>query len=549
MKKNYLLGLMSLTFVTLQAQNFDWARKGGLWAYDHGFGIVNDNAGNVYVAGKYEDQANFSGVILPIQGNHDIFLAKYTPNGDLTWITTAGGILGDYATCIAYDGANSIYIGGEIEGNGDVATFQNSSVTLTAVGSNDIMLAKYDLDGNIQWARSAGGIAHEKIIGITADNSGNVYVCGAFREVLPFNGSTSITSQGHNDIFVAKYDANGNFQWVRNAGSTGRDEGKSIKCDAAGNVYVCGMFEGTVDFWGQSYSAPNGYFDMFLAKFDASGNVIWVNNAGGDYDDVGWGVTIDNAGMVYVAGEFNAYAHFGAIAIPTSGSADIFVACYNSAGNISWVKSAGGDLVDKARGIATDGTHLYITGQFGATANFGGISLSAADSSDVFMARLDNSGTFNWATSVGGTADVYEELSYESGDAISADGFGNVYVTGGILNGGIFGGTSVSAFDRTDVFVTRISQQADVGISNTESEGAVFSVFPNPANGIVTISLYEKSEQAQLSVLDVSGRTVQCRTMKTPASATCDLSLFAKGIYFIEVKAGDKSSRKKIILE
>ena len=75
MKKVYLLILLNLLFFSVSAQNFDWAKREGLWAYDYGYGIVNDNAGNVYVAGKYEENANFSGTVLSNAGNHDIYLA------------------------------------------------------------------------------------------------------------------------------------------------------------------------------------------------------------------------------------------------------------------------------------------------------------------------------------------------------------------------------------------------------------------------------------------------------------------------------------------
>ncbi|MFN6037184.1 MAG: SBBP repeat-containing protein, partial [Bacteroidota bacterium] len=113
----------------VRAQQFSWAKKGGLWAYDYGYGVANDSYGNLYVAGKYEMNANFSGVVLPCQGNHDIFLAQYSPSGNLNWIRTAGGYTGDYATCVSVDKNNFVYTAGEIEGTNALIKFQGSPIT------------------------------------------------------------------------------------------------------------------------------------------------------------------------------------------------------------------------------------------------------------------------------------------------------------------------------------------------------------------------------------------------------------------------------------
>ena len=454
MKKKFLTLALSFVFISLMAQSFEWAKREGLWAYDYGYGIANDKSGNVYLAGKYELNANFSGTVLPCQGNHDIYVAKYSPSGALTWIRSAGGVSGDYAHCLACDGSY-VYIAGEIEGSGNVIKFVGSSITLTPQGGNDVFLAKYDLNGNLLWAKRAGGGGDDKALGISYDNAGNIYICGYFNGSATFSGTT-ITGYGGNDIFIAKYDANGNFLWAKKAGSSGRDEALGIKCDAAGNAYVCGMFKGSANFSGQTATAPNGYWNMFLAKYGTDGTLLWLKTAGGNYDDVGWGVTLDDAGNVYVTGEFISTINFGGISLTSSGKADVFVISYNSAGTLLWARKAGGPLIDRARGIGCDGTNIYITGQFGATGSFGSTTLNAVDSSDIFTACLNSSGTFLWANSVGGAADAWEPLGYESGDAICAEASGNVYVTGALLNGGVFGNTTLKKYERTDVFLTKI---------------------------------------------------------------------------------------------
>jgi hypothetical protein len=218
---------------------------------------------------------------------------------------------------------------------------------------------------------------------------------------------------------------------------------------------MCGMYKNGCNFMGQYLSAPNGFTNAYLAKIDPAGNLKWVRTAGGNWDDVGWGLTIDNAGKIFMTGEFNADANFSGQHVYTSGSADVFVACYGSDGTLYWVKKAGGHLVDRARGIGTDGSNIYVTGQFGSYAQFGAYSRTAADSSDIFMACMNNSGTWMWVNSAGGPADAYESLGFESGIGICAQG-SNVFATGAMLNGASFGSTYLSPYTRTDVFVTKM---------------------------------------------------------------------------------------------
>ncbi|MGZ3903597.1 MAG: T9SS type A sorting domain-containing protein [Bacteroidia bacterium] len=552
MKKIYYLISACVLVLDLNSQNFTWAKREGLWAYDYGYGIVNDNAGNVYVAGKYEENANFSGTILPNQGNnnHDIFLAKYDAAGNLTWVQTGGGGLGDYAHAVTCDGSNYVYVAGEIEyySSNNVIVFPGSTITLTPVGSNDAVALKYDLSGNLLWAKSGGGSQDDKGTGIACDNAGNIYMCGYFTGTATFGGTT-ITGAGVQDIFLAKYDANGNFQWVQHAGSSGRDEPKSIKCDAAGNVYVCGFYSNGATFGSQTLNTNSGaYYDAFLAKYSSNGTLLWVKNDGGNYDDVAWSMTMDNSGLIYISGEFNASAFFGSTQLITSGSADVYVACYDANGVVQWAKSAGGSLIDRARGIGCDGTNIYLTGQFGSTANFGSHSLVASDSSDIFVASISNTGNFIGAISVGGVPDSVETLGYESGIAVCAEPTGEVYATGSLLSGGVFGTTNISKYGRTDIFITKISQLSNV---NTYAEhSGTFHAYPNPSNGTVTLVLNKQPEKdAVLTVFDCYGQTIAIKKELISSEISIDLSEQKSGVYFIEMKQQEAVSRKKIVIQ
>ncbi len=541
------MNVFCLLFINAWSQTFDWAKAEGLWAYDYGYGVTTDNSGNVYMTGKYELDSKFGDTTVGCIGNHDIFVTKYNSQGDLEWATTAGGVLGDYGTCITTDN-NFLYVGGEIEGYGVDVYFSNSSIVLECNGYNDIFVAKYDLNGQVIWAKRAGAFQNEKALGSATDGRGNINIAGFFNDSAFFDNHL-ILGEGKNDVFIAKYDNNGNCLWVRNAGSSERDEAKSIKCDAQGNIYITGLFSQSITFGTTTLNSPNGYYDMFLVKYDPNGNVVWAKQAGSDYDEVGWGVEIDNSGKIYVAGEFNANAMFDNISMTTTGEANVFVACYDNGGNIQWVRQAGGDAIDRARAIGCDGNNVYITGQFGVSAVFGENTVYAADSSDIYVAALNNAGDFLWALAVGGQEDSLEDLGYESGCTIAAHSSGAVYAAGALLNGGTFGTHSVEGYDRTDIFLTRISQ-VGLGMPMVMNKYNDVIIYPNPASGIFTVDLKGFSdENVEAAVYNCMGQTIDRRKDISSSLVSFDLSRFEKGIYFVEIRSGDKLLREKIVLQ
>jgi hypothetical protein len=550
-----------ILFVTFglcgNAQDFQWAKGEGLWAYDYGYGVTTDNNGNVYVAGKFEEAAKFSGVTLSCFGNHDAFLARYSPSGTMDWIRTAGGPLGDYAEAIYTDKSNYVYISGEIEGYNTTINFPPGNVSLNCVGDNDAFFAKYDLSGNLIFAKKEGAINSEKALGITSDNVGNIYIAGYFDQSTNFNGQ-SYNSNGGKDIFIAKYDKDGNFQWFRNAGSPGRDEAKFIKCDAQGNPYICGIMSNGCKFGDQTLNTfhNTAYYDAFIAKYNGSGDLLWVKSGGGDVDDIAWSMTMTNEGLIYIGGEFSAYAEFGGKSVMSSGMLDVLIACYDQNGNCVWVNHAGGPLVDRARAIGTDGTYLFITGQFGGTGNFGWFPQSTPeqDSSDVFISCFDKGGSFIWVNKIDGPRDSYEGLGYESGNAICAEASGNIYVTGGMLADTLkpndynkFGGVTVPAYRRTDVFVAKMTwNPGTVTIKENTGASPGMLVYPNPANGYVMVKTQSPSE---VCLFDCLGRTLARKNLSAGESGTIDLSPYSDGVYILKTtQPGGTDTEQRIIL-
>lgn len=452
MKKLFFLIFSNLLFIGLQAQSFQWAKRAGLYAFDLGYGVGTDNAGNVYIAGKYELNAYFGGTYVKCAGNHDIYIAKYSPSGAFLWVRTAGGSSGDYAHALAVDGAGNSYLTGEME-----LTTRFGSVALTSRGSNDVFVAKYDTNGNLIWAKNlGGGGGSDQGLGISL-SGGNVYITGTFQGGS-FSG-TSLGTSGGRDIFVAKMTTGGVFQWIKKAGGSGDDQGHAISNDSGGNVYVTGFFTGTANFSGTSISSKGGT-DVFIAKYNSSGGLLWVKKTGGTANDAGNGIKVGNSGRVFVTGGFRNTSLFGSISLKTpNGNSDIFIACYDGSGNAIWATKAGGGDNDTGRAIDVDGnSNVFITGNCGISATFGSNTIFGADVTELFFASYNASGNYRWVLKAGGVTDVSDPDRFiEMGLSIATDPYGNVFASGAYRSSSTFGATTLSPWStHTQIYLTKI---------------------------------------------------------------------------------------------
>jgi hypothetical protein len=273
-----------------------------------------------------------------------MFIAKYDSAGALAWAKRGFGTNG-HSFGIAVDPAGNSYVTGEFSGT---TTFGSGEVNQTTLTSEDnvVFVAKYDSAGALLWVKQAGDYALG--LGITVDGAGNSYVTGIFGGTGGFRGTatfgvgeanqTVLNSAGNGDMFVAKYDSDGALLWARRAGGTEGDGASGIAVDGAGNSYVVGAFGGAATFGpeepNQTTLFSAGQSDMFVAKYDSAGMLLWATRSGGPEGDSGDGIAMDGARNVYVTGSFSGTALFGTEAIQvlvtSAGSEDVFVVKYSA---------------------------------------------------------------------------------------------------------------------------------------------------------------------------------------------------------------------------
>lgn len=545
--KLILLSILIYGNATAQSPSWQWAKSAGGNSSDNGTSITADDLGNTYIAGGFDSPVlNFGTTTLTSVGGTDIFIAKHDASGNVLWAKSAGGTTGyDYANSVAVDAFGNTYITGIFQST----TLSFGTTTLTNVGSIDIFLAKYDASGNLLWAKNAGGTSSDDARSVAADASGNIYMTGSFQSPTLSFGTTTLTnvSSGSNDIFLAKYDPFGNVLWAKSAGGTSSDVAHSVAVDASGNTYMTGFFISPTLSFSSTTLTNAGWTDIFLAKYDASGNVLWAKSAGGTGTDEAYSITIDASGNNYITGYFRSPTiSFASTSLTntdnTGNTTDIFLTKYNASGNVLWAKSAGGTSSDEAHSATIDAVeNIYITGFFWSpTLSLGSTTLTNAGGRDIFLLKYDGLGNLLWTKGSGGTGS-------DEAHSLAIDTSGNAYLAGSFSSPSLsFGSTTLTNANNTgntpDIFLAKLNNLTGVDeLSNASN----ISVFPNPSKGILII----KSER-KISIIEIEnilGEKIYSSVINSNKSEI-DLSNQVNGIYFINIKADQGTATKKIII-
>ena len=387
--------------------DYIWAKKIGGAGEDSGQNIKIDAYGNIYLTGSFSNSSvdfdpSGSTANLTSTGAEDIFFAKYDNNGNYIWAKQIGGTNSDIGVELCLDWIGNIYLTGVFETTVDFDP-NGGTANLTSTGAEDIFFAKYDNNGNYIWAKSIGGTTEDVVTAIALDVNNNICLTGYFSNTVDFNpdGATvNLTSNGNDDIFLAKYNNNGNYIWARHIGGSGGDESTDLALDNFGNLYLTGYFGGTVDF-DPSASIQNrtsiSSEDIFLAKYAPNGSYIWAHGFPSSGDNEGRSIALDAFNNVYMMGELSGATDLD----PSAGSAsltpistDIYLAKYNTHGKYMYAYLIGGTGSDEGQAIELGKNNsVHVIGSFENTVDFdfngGTANLISSGSQDIFMAKYN----------------------------------------------------------------------------------------------------------------------------------------------------------------
>jgi hypothetical protein len=266
--------------------------------------VSTDASDNVLFAGRFYGELTVDSFTLKSAGGWDMFLAKFSPAGDLLWVKGWGGPGDDYWRAAVADAQGNIFASGTFEQRVTIG-----DTTLTSFGARDIVLVKLTPEGSPLWSRHLGGVGHDYCGRMSIDHDGNPIVVGDFTDRADFGSGSTYMSNGW-DAFITKWSTSGDFIWSRQIGGDGDELTWDVAVSPANETVVVGNYSAPVDF-GEAVRATNGSVDGFVAKYTADAAFIWSRNIGGTgYDQAGV-VRVAPTGTLYVGGGYGGPVDFG----------------------------------------------------------------------------------------------------------------------------------------------------------------------------------------------------------------------------------------------
>lgn len=384
-----------------------------------------------------------------LSADHQIATALGSEN---FWIRQIGSRGFDQGNDITIDKDGSVIVVGSFSGT---AEFDHSTV-LQSAGKKDIFIAKYDSSGNFLWAQRCGSVQNDRLLKSSIDPDGSIVVTGSIGAGGVQFGGRMFYTAGPSDMFIAKLTPDGQPIWARNFGGNSVDEGTAVAVDLEGNYIVTGWFRGRIKFDNIALNSA-GEYDVFIAKLDKDGQIVWAKRGGGPLHDYGYALALDRRGNSYVTGRFHGSVIFDNETLHSAGETDIFIAKYNNDGALSWIRKFGGIDRDEAFGIAYDeaNDHVVATGSFSDALRIDetGQTLTTFKSDDVDMIVLclDPDGRIKWARSE-------RNDSFGQGESVAIDHLGNIFIAGVFGHNLYFGANVLLSRGDLDGFIIKYSR-------------------------------------------------------------------------------------------
>jgi hypothetical protein len=528
-----------------------------------------DPSGNIYVLGDFSDNLIFDDLTLSCELFSDMYLVKYDEAGNVIWGKSFGGEWGDFGKSVTTDNQGNVYITGQFCSNeitfGSITLVNNYITPYFDESRFDIFTVKLDSNGTVIWAKKGGGIYFDYVNEICIDNSGNVYIFGYFQSPIISFDTISLMNTGNWDIYLTKYDTNGNVVWARSAVGNGQENAWSVTTDNEGNIYICGSYRSNIIYFDNfTLTNTSTEFDIYLVKYDKYGKVIRVKSASGEEWDEAKSVTVDEDNNVYMTGYFKSDTLFfdsDTLFLSNNDNInlDMYVIKMDSNCNIIWSRTTEGSAWMYPKSICSYKSDLIsiigtFTGtNFGYIENFGSSTITPVNSYDIFVVNYDSSGNDIRSESIGGM-----NMDFAQDNCI--DSTGNIYITADFDSDSIVIDTiTLINYYNNKMFVAKgIIENSTFSQEYKLNTLIELSNFPNPFN-IETNILYTVPElnKVEICIFNIYGNKIKVLVNKIHKSGNYSLiwdatntegRKISPGIYICKIQVGKSNITKKIVV-
>ena len=362
-----------------------WSRRVGSSLDDRAQGVAVDGSGNVFVIGSFQGTVDFGGGAVTSPPTYvNSFLVKYSPSGIHLWSKRLSSTGMDEGLALAVDGQGNVTAAGVLY---QTSNFGGSS--LTTAGGADVWVARFSPAGAHLWSRRGGGTGDDWVYGVAVDGAGNASITGYSTAAADFGGGL-VSGAGAKDVIVAQYSSTGGHVWSRRVGGSADEVGRDVAVDGSGNVFVTGNFASASVNFGSGAMSNSGGADIFLTKYSAQGASQWSKRFGSSMSlsEAAYGVGTDDAGNVMMTGTVATAIDFGGGVLNGDGYYDIYVVKFDGAGAHRWSKRTGAGEGTSIRGDAAG--NVIASGTFSgvSTVNFGGANLESPGATDSFLVKF-----------------------------------------------------------------------------------------------------------------------------------------------------------------
>ncbi len=370
---------------------------------------------------------------------------------EVVWMQRMSASLISFGNVATADHDGNFYVTGTFGGSMDFG-----GATLVGEGLGDAFITKYNSAGKLQWVKQGASSGWNGGRGIAIDGDGSVIWVGRIEGQTTFDG-VQLPGIGQNDVYVVKYAPNGTIQWGASSGGAGMDWANAVAVDQNGNIYVTGYYNGNATFGTQSLSSK-GQQDIFIASYNPTGTLRWVQSAGGAENDAGYGLAVGPNGDVYLTGIVGGAASFGTTNVPATDSTAFIARLGSADGSVKWVKAAKNGSTSESITINSAG-EIFIAGSFTGNLDVGGQQLSSAGAEDIYLAKYNGSGELLGAWRYGSTGRDGVASFGQSVEIVAEQN--SIYMTSSFEGTIALGSVSLESRGSSDIFVAKLSENGE----------------------------------------------------------------------------------------